>query len=509
MKRKAISVLLVASMMGTLLAGCGSDTAGDSTDGNVTGTESASVDEVTEEGEPYTVAIQLVNVTTDQTDIAMVEEAINEITEPAINCKVDIQNIFIGDLPTTTSMNIVSGDKMDIVCVGLTQKITDIADDGILMPLDDYLQYAPTYVDLVKEYMNVGNVGGVQYALPVEPYLALGKGFIYNKDMADEYGIVLQDGATYEDFTEAFAILAENGIYGTSNGEGSSLNAQFYYNIELFGSNGDYGMIADPVNSTTVESFYGSEMFKEYCYQMKAWADAGYMPADSLTDTTSVQEYITMEKVFGCTTNYSMSEFTTWQAGQPFNIDIIEIEDPIVSTFAVTERMWGLASTCENPKKAMEFLNYMYENPAVANLLQYGVEGQNYVIVDGTERVTTTEGSVTGNAGYQSMFTHFGNPVDTLTATPNTDSYPEDVKAYNEGVHSSATLGYSFDATEFSAETGAVANVIAEYLPRLQAGQVEDVDAYLDEFLGALDNAGYNDIIAGNQAQLDDYLASK
>ncbi len=196
MKRKVISLLLTAGLLGTMLTGCGGGsqgTAGDTGSSDASGTESGADSGDAQEGDPYTVAIQIVNVTTDQTDIEMVEEAINEITVPAINCKVDIQNIFIGDLPTTTSMNVVSGDKMDIVCVGRTQKIHDIADDGILLPLDDYLQYAPAYVDLVKEYLEVGKVDGVQLTLPVHPYLARSSGFVYNKDMADEYGVSYWD----------------------------------------------------------------------------------------------------------------------------------------------------------------------------------------------------------------------------------------------------------------------------------------------------------------------------
>lgn len=257
MKRKVISLLLTAGLLGTMLTGCGGGsqgTAGDTGSSDASGTESGADSGDAQEGDPYTVAIQIVNVTTDQTDIEMVEEAINEITVPAINCKVDIQNIFIGDLPTTTSMNVVSGDKMDIVCVGRTQKIHDIADDGILLPLDDYLQYAPAYVDLVKEYLEVGKVDGVQLTLPVHPYLARSSGFVYNKDMADEYGIELKDGATFDDLTAAFAILKEHGVYGTSFGEATNCQAPLYYNVEVFGSNGEYGMIQDPVNSTMVET---------------------------------------------------------------------------------------------------------------------------------------------------------------------------------------------------------------------------------------------------------------
>ena len=514
MKKKLVSLILAVSMVGASVCGCGSGSADQEKQGSdVSGAGDTTSKEdkggSDEEGEAYTVAIQLVNVTTDQTDIEMVEEEINKITQPAINCKVDIQNVFIGDLPTTTSMNVVSDEKMDIVCVGLTQKVSDIEDDGILLELDDYLQYAPTYTELVKDYMKAGRVNGVQYALPVHPYLARSAGFVYNKDMADKYNIVLEDGATYDDLADAFEILKQNGIYGTSSGQASSSLAQNFYNIELYGTNGDYGMISDPANNTKIESWYGSDYFKEFCHKMKDWAEAGYIPSDSLTDTTTVQEYMTMEKVFGTATAYDMSEYATWQAGQPFKIDMIQLEDQIVTTSSVVERMWGLAATCKNPKKAMEFLNYMYENADVANLLRFGIKGQNYQIVEGTEHVITTEGSTTGSNGYTSQFTHYGNPTETLTAEPNTDSYADDVIAFNENVPVSATLGYTFDASGYSAEAGAVSNVIAEYLPRLQTGQVDDVDASIEELLSALDSAGYNSIIEGNQKQLDEYLAAE
>lgn len=500
MRKKVISIFLASAMVAGMLTGCSSKT-------TKVGTEQSS--STGEGGEPYTVAIQVVNITSDQTDVEKVEKAINEITVPAINCKVDIQNTLIGDLATQTSMNVVSGEKMDIVCAGFTQKVTDIAGDGILMPLDDYLKYAPTLVDQVSDYMEVGKVDGVQYAIPSNGYAAVGKGFVYNKDMADKYGIVLKDGVTYDELSDAFEILAKDGVYGTSNGPGESFNAQFFYNLELYGTNGDYGMIFDPVNSTTIENVFASDMFKEYCKQMKAWVDKGYMPADALTNTTSPQEYFAMQKLFGMTTNLSMSEYATWQSGMPFNVDIVEVQEPVVTTNSIMQQMWGLASTCENPKKSMEFLNYMYENPDVANLLQYGVEGQNYVKVNGTKKVITVDGSKTGREGYVSLFTHFGNPIDTLTAVPNTDSYGDDVIAFNERAKYSKALGYAFNISDFSSEAGAVSNIIAEYMPRLQTGQVDDIDAYINKFVGELDNAGYNDIIAGNQAQLDAFLKSK
>lgn len=494
MKKKVVSSLLIMTMLTTVLAGCGS------------GSKDEGKKPQADSGETETIAIQLVNVVPELPDVEAVEAELNKITEKEINCKVDIQNLFIGDLPTTTSMNIVSDEKMDIVAVGLTQKLADIYDDGILMELDDYLEYAPNYVAAVENVLKAGQVNGVQYALPANPYVANSPGFVYNKDMADELGITIEKGADLDDLTRYFEAVKAKDVYGTSAGTSGALNVHMYYNVETFGTNADFGYIADPVNSTKVENFYASDIFKNYCAAAKAWNDTGYMPAGSLTDTTTPQEYFKMEKLFGLPTGYDMSQFATWQSGQSFAIDIAQLDDPIITTASTAERMWGIAANSKHPEKAMELLELIYTNADVANLLQYGIEGKHYTKVEGTENVCTAEGAEVGPEGYTSLFTKYGDPTKAMTAVPNGDDYLEKVEEFNKDVPTSKSLGYVFDVTNVSAEAGAVSNVIAEHLPRLQSGNVENVDAAIEEFVNALDKAGMSAIIEENQKQLDAYM---
>lgn len=494
MKKKVVSSLLIMTMLTTVLAGCGS------------GSKDEGKKPQADSGETETIAIQLVNVVPELPDVEAVEAELNKITEKEINCKVDIQNLFIGDLPTTTSMNIVSDEKMDIVAVGLTQKLADIYDDGILMELDDYLEYAPNYVKAVENVLKAGQVNGVQYALPANPYVANSPGFVYNKDMADELGITVEKGADFDDLTAAFAAVKANDVYGSSAGGSTALNVHMYYNVETFGTNADFGYIADPVNSTKIENFYASDLFKNYCVAAKNWTDNDYMPAGSLTDTTTPQEYFKMEKLFGLPTGYDMSQFATWQSGQSFAIDIAQLDDPIITTASTAERMWGIAANSKHPEKAMELLELIYTNADVANLLQYGIEGKHYTKVEGTENVCTAEGAEVGPEGYTSLFTKYGDPTKAMTAVPNGDDYLEKVEEFNKDVPTSKSLGYVFDVTNVSAEAGAVSNVIAEHLPRLQSGNVENVDAAIEEFVNALDKAGMTAIIEENQKQLDAYM---
>ena len=115
MKKKVVSSLLIMTMLTTVLAGCGS------------GSKDEGKKPQADSGETETIAIQLVNVVPELPDVEAVEAELEQDHRKRNQLQSGYSdNLFIGDLPTTTSMNIVSDEKMDIVAVGLTQKLADI-----------------------------------------------------------------------------------------------------------------------------------------------------------------------------------------------------------------------------------------------------------------------------------------------------------------------------------------------------------------------------------------------
>ena len=516
---KKIIALLLALVMVFALAACGS-TGGNETQnpgGNTNspapgGSENPGTSDKPEEPvidfneDPYEVSIQFVGLFEQNTNIANVEAALNKITLEKINCTVDIVPVFIGDLPSTISLGVGGDEKLDIVTVGLTYALSSAVAEETILPLDELLAergqgaYAAT-----AHVMEAQKVNGQIYGLTGYTYAAQAGGFVYNKTMADQYGIEMWDGMTYADLNAAGEILKQNGVYLTTFGSSAELNYKMFAGGDHFGSNAPYGSIMDPA-STTIINIFDSTEIRDYFKTVKSWYDNGYLPADQLTDTTRVQEYFQSGMIFGTSSNYTANQLASW-ASSNFEVAQVYTSTVGISTASVQEFMLAIAANCERPDKAMDLLNLIYTDAEVANLLQYGVEGTDYVKVEGTEKTITREGTANADGNsYSASFVHFGKASDLYALLPLTDDYYAAAETLEAAAQKSACFGYSFDAADWSTEAAAINSILQEKLPMLNAGVVADVDKAVDELVAELEKAGINDVIAANQAQLDAYL---
>ena len=515
---KKIVALLLALVMVFALVACGNNekpntpsnpsTPGTSTPGSDAPTTPDAPEEpvINFDEDPYEVSIQFVGLFEQNTNIENVEAALNAITLEKINCTVDIVPVFIGELPSTISLGVAGDEKLDIVTVGLTYAMSAAVADETIIALDELLaERGQGALAATSHIAEAQKINGETYGLTGYTYAAMSGGFVYNKTMADKYGIKMWDGMTQADLTAAAEILKQNGVYLTTFGNSAELNYKFLNGGDHFGSNAPYGSIMDPT-STEIINIYNTQEIRDYFKTVKSWADAGYLPADQLTDTTRTQEYFQGQVIFGTSTAYTANQLGSWISSD-FEVGIVSTSVPGISTASVQEFMLAIAANCERPDKAMDLLNLIYTDPAVANLLQYGVEGTDYAFVDGSDCVITRAGTANADGNsYSAPFVHFGKNSDLLVMDPLTESYYADAEKLEAAAVKSACFGYSFDSSDWGAESGAISSILQEKLPMLNAGVVADVDQAVDELVAALEDAGINDIIAANQEQLNAYL---
>lgn len=512
MKKKVLSVLLVTAMAGTMLAGCG-ESGGSSVDSSAVSaeTEEGYSTEIDMDEDPYTVAIQVVTLPgSDNSDsLEAREEAINEITVPAINCKVELQEVWISELANTTSMGIAGDEKIDIVAVGTVQPLSSMVGSEMLLDLNEgnLLQNrGATLMELFGDTIEAGNVSGQQLAVPAKIYTASAKGIFYNKTIADEAGVTIAESITMDELEEALAAIHEydSGIYPYYVGSGT-LNYLFWLDsYDTFGTESSYGVIWDSFSDTTVENMYASEKFEEYCLRMQRWNELGLMPGDP-TDTTTAQDYFASQQLFSAVVSINPSQEVSWSSDD-FELGVATLVDANITESDVTEYMWGIAANCERPDKAMDFLNFIYENADVANILMYGLEGVNYEYAEGSDTVIVTNGTLDTN------FYYGGNTEEMLIESPAGEDYIEQLEELENSAELSPVLGYMFDDTDYQTESAVISSTISEYLPQLQNGMAGSEEATLEllnEFISALESAGINDVIAANQEQLDAWLAEQ
>lgn len=513
MKKRVISLMLVGAMVASLAA-CGGSNGGNGGSSSGSAPEESGDGYSTEidmEEDPYTVAIQVVTLPgVEVPDEAAIEEAVNAITLPAINCNVDIQYVWISEIANTTSMAIAGGEKVDLIHVGTVTPLSSMVGSDMLLDMNEgnLLQNrGQALIDLYgEELIKSGEVSGKQLAVPAQVYCAAGKGVVYNKTVADAAGVTIPETITMDEFEDAlYAIHEANPDIMTHYLGPGELNYLFWLeNYETFGNESSYGVILDSANDTTVENLYATDLFKDYCLRMYQWRQDGIIQKDT-TDDTDAQSYFRAQQLFCAVINVNPQQEVMWSSDE-FETATAMLVEPAITNSMITEYMWGIAANSERPDKAMDFLNFLYSNADVANLIMYGIEGLNYDFVDGSETVIATNGS------YDPMFYQGGNTNDMLIESPADDSYIDEWNALIDSATVSPLCSYMFDDANYQTESSVLYSTIMEYLPTLQSGlcgSEEETLAMIDEFNAKLEASGINDVIAANQEQVDAYLAEQ
>lgn len=502
MKKKILCGLLTAAMV-TGLCACGS---GDGS-GGAGGGAKGSYDQVT-----YAYAT-FNNIPTEE-DLDTVEEAINEITREKINVEVTLKPMFIGDYSSNVSLALQAGEKIDVfesigdfnncVSTGMAMDITELIDTC-----------APETKELVGEdWLQACASGGKLYGIPTYKPIALTPMIIYRQDIADELGIDMKAVNSVEEVTAVFEKVKE---------EKPEMTPLAPIEAGSLGLNRTYGSIdflTDDFNTPvgvllgddmTVVDFYSSDIFKERCELAREWYNNGLSMKDAATTTSMAGELMSSGNYFAYIAAYSYPEEDTAASLQAqsgnFPMGAKMLGDAYISTIDVNALTWMVASNSDVPEAALKFLNLTFTDVDVCNLLIYGVKDRDYVLSE-DGYASYPEGQDAATVPYTAQLScgTLGNFfIMYPTVGTNKDSLEWELEQ-NQTAETSPAMGFTFDASALKTQYTAVKNVINQYLPGLMCGSV-DPETEIPKFVSALNDAGYQDILAAKQEQLDKWIA--
>lgn len=512
---KKILALMMAVILVLSLAACGGSGSstpaadGNSTAGAGTPAEPASTGE-------YPVVRWAYSRMFSTESEPQVEAAMNEILRETCGAEIDLVPLDFASMTQQLNLLLAGGnDTIDVFSSFWYLPLSTLHANGQIADMTELLADYPEVLEIFADYPEVlecCKIDGKYYALPTVGAYSSPMLFLCRKDDAESANLDFSQIHTLDDVTEAILKMKEQ-------------NPDHYYvpgatetywvpkDIDYLGDDHFFGVLTDPLNSTTVENYYESEYFANFMKNVKIWQENDIITPDPMSNTNPTL----MSMQFGLCSATPGYGFDADEFCYEANIQLqyggelvgANISDRLITTGNIATYLWHITSFSDKKDVAMRVLAAFYTDPRLCNLLGNGIEGENYVTnPDGT--ISFPEGKDMTNCGWTGIGASYSLP--NSSGAPVWFYQPADLwQQYadsNKVAKPSLALGFTFDASPVADQVTACSNVWAQYYLPLINGEV-DIDEVLPVFQQALHDAGIDDIIAEKQAQLDAWLASK
>jgi hypothetical protein len=523
MKKRLLTVLLVAAMVTSLVA-CGSSKSSKETKG----TDATKIDTSEHVVITYMVTGDKPSITA--TDEMLVE--LNKILNEKVNAELQIYYIGWTDYLSNYNLTLAQMDGT-VDLVGTASDWLDAwpnTKNGAFMKLsEDMLKtYAPkTWESVSPEHWELCKYDGDIYLMPEDNYAQwTNHGFTYRLDWAKEAG--LSNGVnSWADLTTYFKYV--KGAYpdiipwdsdGTQYGQlvsGWIASNSNYVAIDGISSGGLWGGTKDDLYTITTPTYTETKMLVDYANMMKECDTIGVWKTDVLNNTASsnrddyrigrvAAEQHHTQTWTDLVSKTNNNTIYTDDSDAASGFFYFGKESNNVVSLSITHGSMALSAASKNPERALMVYDLLRNDPECYKLFNYGIEGRQWE--------TTADGLRQQPAAYNKdvdeIVTNFWwgrndaleirdasrdwAAIDALYAeydkikidypygqfVPNVDNIQSQINNISE-VHTNYMKQISFGKFKGTAE-----EIVAEYQAALKAAGIEEVTAELQKQFDAL-----------------------
>jgi putative aldouronate transport system substrate-binding protein len=465
-------------------------------------------------------------------DNQMVNDALNAYIGPKINAKVNVHYWPSQDWETRMTVMVSSGQDLGIIGFGSQSKLDYLIQSqrGSFYPIEKLLdQYAPKTKALFnKGVWDAMTINGHIYGIPSLKDNCYIISFIYNEEMAKKLGVdaakVPYTGGWYKLESWLNDVKAKRDqILGANIEEPLIANTELEmpYNFALNTllndsflavTNIDGIMDISGYDSKTVFNLYATKEYRDFAHAQWRMVQKNILAYD-YTDKTEWNYTGNMFAFVGWGYTYMPEHLN----GDAFTTRMVEPARVWTDTQNFYSAGTAISAFSKNPERAAMFLELVNNDPVVATMMRFGIEGQHYR--KDAQGKMTFDGTRNANAAERGYHYWYNAPVGNLTIVQAPEDYagPNGImftkmNQFNKDAKQPAYMGFSFDIQPVSNEIAACTNVVMEYrdtLRRGQAGSEAEVDRLIDEFNTKLKANGLDKILAEAQRQANAFLASR
>lgn len=496
MKKRICSILLVLTMA-FLLCACGSDdsSASDSTKSNL---EENSKDAAEE---PYDITLLVRSFADDETS-ADVEAAINALALEELNMNVDVIFTSFGNAANQIQLMLSSGENLDVTYVP-GGNVASYVSAGYLIDLNEY-DIAPLTEALGEDLIDAcRSADGSLYSVATFKEHAGQASVVMRRDICDELAIDVSGIKSMEDLTDIFAQVKQ--AYPEMDMIGSDLTGIFNSSFDSLG--GDFlGGLDHAPDSIEVVNIYATDTFKNMCTLMYGWNQAGYVRADLSTSGESKETVFAAGNTFSYFDAYKPDSEVEKKNQSGMDVYVLPLNDALMTGYNTTVTGYAVAQNSKDPEKAVEFLNWMYTSPAFNNLLNWGIEGTDYQVVDAENGIIDyVEGQDSGSVHYhQALGWNYPNQSIAYVWNGTDPDVWNQYAEWESNAQRSKALGCTFDVAPVVNEVAACNSAVSKYKSALICGEVNP-EEYIPMLNDELNAAGLQSIIDLKQQILDSW----
>lgn len=452
------------------------------------------------------------------------------LTEKA-NATLELFYVEWADWQTQYNVQLLSGDsKIDLITTATDWLFAyENAQKGAFLALDEETMKT----NAPKTWEAVGARGnwevckssdGEIYFIPEDNFTQwTNHGFFYRGDWAKSAGIPDGTITQFEQFTQYFTWVKQNQKKAYPwDVAGSNTSALIGYlqghtdgqTIQQISAGNYYPFQTTAAAPFTVGSwFMDSPQLIEAANLAKQWNELGVWREDALNydgDTT--------EALYSGKSGAAQHHTQTFTGGVWYNLSTRQKgSDPKMFWFGQetknifrdlkTHGAMAVSANSKNPEKALQVYELIRNDEECYKLLNFGIEGSDYVIKDG--KLGYPEGYDATKDGLGANF--WGGRMDEFEPQRLTD-YPDKEALFSqlEGLSTDypyATLLINKDMIDPS--LAAMGSVLSRFIPQLQFGKAKDPQAMIAEMRQELGTAGYEDVKQSIQQDLDKWATEK
>lgn len=437
-------------------------------------------------------------------DIPSVLNEVNKILQDKIDITLYLQ-VFSTEEEYMQEVNtaLAANEPVDIVfsSKGLVDyHINSIT--GNFKKLNPYLRKYPTLNNILdKDFLDYYAVDGEIYGIPAMKTKAHNRGFLLRKDLVHKYDMDLDKITTLESIEPFLEIIRKNELRVIPLAV-TGLDASFgLLDWDVICEGNIPGALYPNNRSTVIVNQFLEPESIEYYKLMRRWSINGYMHKDAAS-MQNIMEILKSQKYFAVIqplTPGRDNEISEMTGNGWVQVDITE---PIMTNNDLLDAILAIPSSSKNPEKAFRFIEMLYTDSNLKNLLDHGIENVHYNMVKENVISLIDPQNSDYNPGFSGKF---GNMFLSFISDKDDPIKYEKILKYNIDSTVLDSLGFVFDRSDMRPQIAACESVARAYLNMLLTGSC-DVDPTIEQFGRELRAAGIDDLLSEMQDQYNAWV---